>query len=137
MNSHILHVPVHSWAARSVAAYRRDHPGRSPHPTPPVPNSPMLSQASEVHLAGGRRGTDAALRAAAPMPEPIADPANGAVFAALLATAYPGVRMPGPQRFDPTRGDWCICAVPLRWTDSDGWVHLADGRSCPLPRRRQ
>jgi len=58
-------------------------------------------------------------------------------FAALVAAAYPELRMPGPERFNRDEPDRCICAVPLLWTHDQGWVHLADRRPCPLPRRRR
>ncbi len=65
------------------------------------------------------------------------DPAAILVFTAVLVAADPTLRMPGPERFDPTEADFCVCAVPLLWTDEQGWVHLADGRPCLLPRRRR
>lgn len=72
--------------------------------------------------------------AAPPRGLPATDPADVLAYSRLLVELFPQLRMPGPQRFDPTRGDWCICAVPLLWTDDNGWVHLADGRPCPMPR---
>lgn len=65
---------------------------------------------------------------------PLADPAALADFVTRVIAAFPDLRLPGPERFQPDRPDWCICAVTLVWTDDQGWVHLVDRRPCPLPR---
>jgi hypothetical protein len=56
-------------------------------------------------------------------------------FMAMVTAAFPDLRPSGPECLDSTKADRCTCAVPLLWTDHQGWVHLADGRRCPLPRK--
>lgn len=65
---------------------------------------------------------------------PLADPAMLPAFLARVVEAFPDLRLPGPERFQPEQPDWCICAVTLLWTDDLGWVHFIDRQPCPLPR---
>lgn len=79
-----------------------------------------------------------ATRPAAPATLTLRLPATNAAevlaYTALLVQLYPHLRMPGPRRYDPSQADWCICAVPLLWTNHHGWVHLATGQPCLMPR---
>jgi hypothetical protein len=131
-----LHIPVGRLAVWSTAAIRLAHSSQR-HPAL-LPLSAWLSlrpgrreqtrTAVNAEAAEGAWPADASGRWAA-------DPASALAYSALLVAADPTLRMPGPERFDPTRGDWCVCAVPLLWTADQGWVHMEDGRPCLLPRR--
>jgi hypothetical protein len=140
---HQLDFPLGRRTGWSAAASRRGRgcgeASSAPSPAPAIP-APDPNRAIKAHTA--ETGAPAVAESGVTLPlsgfrPPIADPSTRPTFKALLAAAYPQLRMPGARRFDPTQGDRCICAVPLLWTDEDGWVHLADGRPCPLPRTRR